>query len=63
MGAVFYLKYYTNDANLSVGLGKFYKDYGATFPANAPNWKAMQKKPKKEKYFPENKSLEPVFTK
>jgi|GEM_PF-1832651 len=63
LGAVFYLKYYTDDAHLAEALDKFFKDYRATDPQNAPNWKAMQKKPQKEKNFPENKSLDPVYTK
>jgi len=63
MGAVFLLNYYTNDKNLLKSLVLFFEKYGVTNPQNAPNWDKMQETPQEQKQFPENKSLEPQYTK
>lgn len=63
LGLVFWKYYYDPDGDLIEQIIDFLKDYGATDPENAPNWKEMWSKenPYKQQ-FPQNKSFKPKYT-
>jgi hypothetical protein len=63
LGFIFWKSYYNPDGDLISQIIEFLKEYGATDPGNAPNWKEMwTRENSKKQQFPQNKGFFPRFT-